>query len=74
MRLGLVGSSEMIMWMDLGTFLLGFLYAPLFGSETTLALPVELSGRYLGYISQISSSTMLVGGMINSRKQTSLKI
>ena len=74
MRLDLVGSSAMIMWMDLGTFLVEFLYAPCLVSETTLALLVELLGRYLRYISQQSSSTMFVGGMNHSRKQTSLKI
>ena len=74
MRLDLVGSSAMIMWMDLGMFMVEFLYAPLFGLEKTLALPVELSGRYLRYISQWSSLTMFVGGMNHSRKLTSLKI
>ena len=52
----------------------GIFICSLFGSETTLALPVELSGRYLRYISQQSSSTMFVGGMNHSRKQTSLNV
>ena len=57
-------SSEMLMWMELADFLVESVHAPLFGVERTRSLPGELSGRYSGGISQGSTSTIFLGGII----------